>query len=180
MPPGVQAVQNMCGKRGKRVFQAHLQAAEVYHIFQKKRSVFAVFCISQYLQNWTCKHKSLLAIYYGKKWFKFRSSNSKTVGYTFFLTPHIFANGPHLVALTQLQATKTRSKFFSIFFLECWVRKDFLGVCPEKFSHQKFSGAERFTKKIRFSRISLSNVHTPKKVSGSCTHNFDATDLPYS
>ena len=28
----------------------------------------------------------------------------------FFATPHNFANGPHFVALTQLQATKTGSK----------------------------------------------------------------------
>ena len=52
--------------------------------------------------------------------------------------------------------------------------KDFLGECPENFS--QFLGTERFMKKFRFSRISL--FVPPKKVSGSRTHNFDATDLP--
>ena len=28
----------------------------------------------------------------------------------FFATPHVFANGPHVIALTRLWATKTRSK----------------------------------------------------------------------
>ena len=43
----------------------------------------------------------------------------------------------------------------------------------------KFSGTERFTKKkFRFSLISL--AASKKKVSGSCTHNFDARDLPNS
>ena len=37
---------------------------------------------------------------------------------------------------------------------------------------------ERFTKKFRFSLISL--AASKKKVLGSCTHNFDATDLPDS
>ena len=43
---------------------------------------------------------------------------------------------------------------------------------------KKFSGTERFTKKFHFSLISL--AASKKKVSGSCTHNFDATDLPNS
>jgi len=33
--PHIQAVQNMSGKGGWRVFQAELQAGEVYPIFQK-------------------------------------------------------------------------------------------------------------------------------------------------
>ena len=37
------------------------------------------------------------------------------------------------------------------FFSESWVCKDFLGVYHEKFSHWKFSGTERFTKKFCFS-----------------------------
>ena len=130
-------------------------------------------------QNWALKHKSLLAIDYGKTWFKFVSSNLKIVLVVLFFTAHIFANGPHFVALSKLRAAKTRSnKFFSLFFSECWVRKDFLGVCPKKFSHRKFLGTERFTKKFRFSRSSVSV--SPPKVSGSCTHNFDATILPNS
>ena len=56
--------------------------------------------------------------------------------------------------------------------------KDSVGTCPEKFSRPKFSGMERFTKKFHFSLISL--AASKKKVSGSCTHNFDATDLPNS
>ena len=55
-------------------------------------------------------------------------------------------------------------------------------LCSELLAKKKFplkiSGRERFTKKFRFSRISLSVP--PKKVSDSCTHNLDATDLPNS
>ena len=65
-------------------------------------------------QNWALKHKSLLAIDYGKTWFKFVSSNLKIVVVVLFFTAHIFANGPHFVALSKLRAAKTRSnKFFS-------------------------------------------------------------------
>ena len=100
----------------------------------------------------------------------------------FFLTAHNFANGPHFFALTQLRATKTGSKIccthLSYTYSESWVRKDSVGTCPEKFSRPKFSGTERFTKKFHFSLISL--AASKKKVSGSCTHNFDATDLPNS
>ena len=100
----------------------------------------------------------------------------------FFATAHNFANGPHFVALTQLRATKTGSKIccthLSYTYSESWVRKDSVGTCPEKFSRPKFSGTERFTKKFHFSLISL--AASKKKVSGSCTHNFDATDLPNS
>ena len=68
-------------------------------------------------------------------------------------------------------------RFSKIFFgrLSAYV---FSGNMPQKFSHWKYLGTERFTKKFRFSRISLSVP--PKKVSASCTHNFDATDLPNS
>ena len=138
--------------------------------------------ISQNLRNWALKLKSLLPIDYGKKWFKLGSSNSKIVGDTFFSTPHDFANGLHFVALTQHRTTKTGSNIccthLSYTFSESWVRKDSVGTCPEKFSHWKFSGTERFTKKFHFSLISL--AASKKKVSGSCTHNFDATDLPNS
>ena len=100
----------------------------------------------------------------------------------FFVTPNNFANGPHFFALTQLRATKTWSKIccthLSYTYSESWVRKDSVGTCPEKFSRPKFSGTERFTKKFHFSLISL--AASKKKVSGSCTHNFDATDLPNS
>ena len=100
----------------------------------------------------------------------------------FFLTAHNFANGPHFVALTQLRATKTGSNIccthLSYTFSESWVRKASVGTCPEKFSRWKFSGTERFTKKFHFSLISLAVYKN--KVSGSCTHNFDAIDLPNS
>ena len=100
----------------------------------------------------------------------------------FFLTPHNFANGPHFVALIQLRPTIIGSKIccthLSYTFSESWVHKDSVGTCPEKFSHWKFSGTECFTKKFHFSLISL--AASKKKVSGSCTHNFDATDLPNS
>ena len=83
-----------------------------------------------------------------------------------FLTPHNFANGPHFVALTQLRATKTGSNIccthLSYTFSESWVRKDSVGTCPKKFSHWKFSGTERFTKKLRFSLISFC-PYPPKK-----------------
>ena len=49
---------------------------------------------------------------------------------------------------------------------------------PWVLAPKKFPGTERFTKKIHFSLISVSP--SKKKVSGSCTHNFDATDLPNS
>ena len=130
-------------------------------------------------QNWALKHKSLLAIDYGKTWFKFVSSNLKIVLVVLFFTAHIFANGPHFVALSKLRAAKTRSnKFFSLFFSECWVRKDFLGVCPKKFSHFWVRSDLRKSSVFCFSLIYLSIP--PKKVFGSCTHNFDATDLPNS
>ena len=100
----------------------------------------------------------------------------------FFATPNNFANGPHFFALIQLRPTETGSKIccthLSYTFSESWVRKDSVGTCPEKFSRPKFSGTERFTKKFHFSLISL--AASKKKVSGSCTHNFDATDLPNS
>ena len=72
---------------------------------------------------------------------------------------------------------QTQSTLFKA-FAHVLVRKGFVGSSPEKFSRWKFSGTERFTKKFHFSLISL--AASKKKVSGSCTHNFDATDLPNS
>ena len=37
--PHIQAVQNMCGKGGWRVFQAELRAAEVYPILEKTERI---------------------------------------------------------------------------------------------------------------------------------------------
>ena len=59
---------------------------------------------------------------------------------------------------------KQRPKYFFkifYFFSACWVRKDFLGVCPEKFSLWNFFGTERFTIKFRFFTDFL--VGTPQK-----------------
>ena len=151
---------------------------------KKEKRIWAVAkkYISQNLRKWASPRKSLLPIVYGKKWFAWWGSISKIVGDLLFSTPHNFANGPHFVALTQLRATKTGSNIcfthLSYAFSESWVRKDSVGTCPEKFSRWKFSGTERFTKKFHFSLISL--AASKKKVSGSCTHNFDARDLPNS
>ena len=64
-----------------------------------------------------------------------------------------------ITTTTQLRPTKTGSNIccthLSYTFSESWVRKDSVGTCPEKFSRWKFSGTERFTKKFRFSLISL-------------------------
>ena len=123
--PHVQAAQNMSGKGGRRYFRPSYRRPKFTLFFKKREANLRCpkKCISQNLKNWACKLKSLLAIDYGKK---FGSSNSKIVGDTFFWTPHNFANGPHFVALTQLQATKTGSKIccthLSYTFSESWVR----------------------------------------------------------
>ena len=94
------------------------------------------------------------------RWFNLEPKFWKLWPCLFFWTAHNFANGPHFVALTQLRATKTGSNIccthLSYTFSESWVRKDSVGTCPEKFSRWKFSGTERFTKKFRFSLISVS------------------------
>ena len=128
------------------------------------------------------KGKFLLPINYGKKIYVWQL-NFENCGSGIFLTAHIFANGPHFVTLTQPRAAKTGfwksfRIFSNIFFGILSAYKNFLGACPEKFSHSKFLGTERFRKKFRFSQSSLSVP--PKKVLGACTHNFDATDLPNS
>ena len=60
----------------------------------------------------------------------------------FFATPHVFANGPHVVALNRLLATKTRSKKIctplSYRFSESEVRKNSVAACPEFFSVENF------------------------------------------
>ena len=43
-------------------------------------------------------------------------------------------------------------------YSESWVRKDSVGTCPEKISSWKFSVTGRFTKKLNFSQISLSDT----------------------
>ena len=54
-------------------------------------------------------------------------------------------------------------------FSESWVRKDSMGTGPEKFPRWKFSGTERFTKKITFaSHITSLNRHS----SGGRYHGF--------
>ena len=113
---------------------------------------------------------------------QFPSDRTKIGGVTsfldtswFFVTQPIFSYDLNLSRYNL--ETEARSPKLIIFF-EFWVRKDSVGTSPEKFLHWKFSGTERYTKKFRFSLISL--AASKKKVSGSCTHNFDATDLPNS
>ena len=90
MPPGESshpAVQNMYSKGGYRLFQAELWAAEVYPIFQKKKKLILGVAKKSHSHNfriWASKRKSLVAIVYGNKWFKFEGSNSKIVGVGFF------------------------------------------------------------------------------------------------
>ena len=119
--------------------------------------------------------KSLLPIDYGKKWFAWWSSISKIVGVVFMCK--IFANGPHLVALTQIRATKTGSNNFctplSYIFSESWVRKVPWVLAPKNVQ-------------VRSDLRNISIFHwfpclyPQKEVSGTCTNNFDATDLPNS
>ena len=63
-------------------------------------------------------------------------------------------------ALSRLRAGITRTKMCRrplwYTYSEPWVRKDSVGTPFEKFSPWKFSGAERFIKKCRFSPISVS------------------------
>ena len=162
------------------MFKAELRAAEVYPIFQKKRSSVTKKSHSQNFRNWALKLKSLLPIDYERKWFKFGNSNSKIVGVRFFVTPHNFANGPHLVALTRVRATKTGSEIFAYFWnfrnpewvRICWVH------ASKKFSVENFRVRSDLQKSSVFHWFLC--PQTKKKVSGSCTHNFDATDLPNS
>ena len=87
--------------------------------------------ISQNLRKWACHSLweeviSVARLTFEKFW-----------EIHFFVTPHIFANGPHLVALTRHRATKTRSRNFftalSYRYSESRVRKDSVGTCPKKF-----------------------------------------------
>ena len=89
------------------------------------------------------------------RWFVLEAIFWKLWPYLFFLTAHNFANGPHFVALTQLRATKTGSKICctqSTMYI-FWILSElgFRGYLP-----RKIFGTERFTKKFRFSLISLS------------------------
>ena len=70
-----------------------------------------------------------------------------------FLTPCIFANGLHFVALNWLWATKTRSKYFYPPFIQIFWKLStwrFDSPRPKKISRCKFSVTERFTKKRVF------------------------------
>ena len=92
----------------------------------------------------------------------------------FLLTDHNWSHSPDFGR--PIHGPKICTPPLSYRYSESWVRLDSLGTCPEKFPGWKFSVTEQFTKKFRFSLISLSVPQ--KKVSGSGTHNFDATDLP--
>ena len=72
----------------------------------------------------------------------------------FFWTPHYFANGPHIVALTQLRASKTGSKIcctqstIHIF----WILSElgFRGYFPRKIFPLKIFGYGVIYKKVPF------------------------------
>ena len=170
MPPGESSCPGgsecVC-QRGVEGVKGWFTGGPSLPYFLKKREAYLrchkKMYLQKNLQNWACKLISFLPIDYGKKSFKFGSSNWKI-----FVTPLNFANGPHFVALTRLWATH-----LSYIFSESWVCMDSVVTCPEK-----FSGTERFTENFRFSLITLSIPQT--KVWGSCTHNYDATDLPNS
>ena len=53
-----------------------------------------------------------------------------------------------------------------------------MGAFPEKISHRQFWATERVTKKFTFFAILC--TATERKAAGSCTLNFDATNLPHS
>ena len=67
-------------------------------------------------QNIASKTNQRWVINYDKPLIHFGTDILKIVAVSFFLKPHIFANGPHFVALTQIWATKTGSKQFLNFF----------------------------------------------------------------
>ena len=151
---------------------SHIQAVQVSLVRGKPQPV--VFFLTDPISGEKIQLKTL------------ESDPHKFLGYVM-----TFNNSPqdHLKFLSSLEnidKTKVRAEYkvaiccthLSYTFSESWVRKDSVGTCPEKFSRWKFSGTERFTKKFHFSLISVSS--NKKKVSGSCTHNFDATDLPNS
>ena len=99
-----------------------------------------------------------------------------------FFTSHIFANGPHFVALTQLQATKTGSKnFFRKLIKKILCVRIFWVYAPK--NAQK-NPSENFREQSDLRKSSVFHgfpcPYPPKKILGSCNHNFDATDLPHS
>ena len=121
-------------------------------------------------------------INYDKPLIHFGTDIVKILAVLVFLNTSYFDNGQHFVALTQLRATKTGSKIccthLSYTFSESWVRKVSVGTCPEKFSHWKFFGYEAIYEKVPL--FTDFCVRLQKKVSGSCTHNFDARGPPNS
>ena len=95
-------------------------------------------------------------------------------------TPCIYANRQHLVAFTPLQATKTGSKQPCSQFppkrrLVPYAYRSF-DLLWTIFHCFRVTGPG--VKKFQFWLIFF--VRPQKKVSGSCTLNFDATDLPHS
>ena len=72
--------------------------------------------ISHNFENRASLRKSLLPIDCGKRRSALRGEDQfrKLCGYDLLLTPLIFANGPHLVALTPLRATNTGSRNFFV------------------------------------------------------------------
>ena len=108
--PHVQVVQNMYGKgwvEGTQVpgcLRLSYGRPKVYPILKK---AFAVFQknISPNPRNWACPRKT-------KGRSDLRGEAQFRKFWSFFATPHNFANRPHFVALIQLQVAKTRSTKF--------------------------------------------------------------------
>ena len=74
-------------------------------------------------QHWLITYEKLL-IHFG-------TDILKIVAVLVFWTPHIFANGPHFVALTQLRATKQGPKHLKFFF-GMHSAQGFFGCMPRK------------------------------------------------
>jgi len=85
-------------------------------------------------QNIVSKTNQHWVINYDKPPIHFGTDILKIVAISVFLTPHIFSNGPHFVALTQLRATKTGSKKCLIFFIFFGMlsAQGFSGCLPQK------------------------------------------------
>ena len=91
------------------MFQAELGAAEVYPIFQKKNRYKCGVKKNKHgrnCQNIASKTNQRWVINYDQPLVHFGTDILKIVAVLVFLTPHIFANGPHFVALTQLRADR--------------------------------------------------------------------------
>ena len=102
--PYVQTV-HMYGKGAEGVLKAELRAAEVDpHLKKKQIQIRSQFSKYHFRKELALAHNIWEADD------SFWNGYFENYGRISFLTPHNFANWLHLVALTRLQATKTRSK----------------------------------------------------------------------